>query len=190
MKKVIAVLALFLCGQASAADFETSQHNFQIESGDYSLEVREEINSQKDHIQVGYTGINKLKLEARYVDKANDAEYRVRGTYNLISTNNFYFKPRIEYRHFETSTDYWRVRTKFGAKFNYANMKFYGEFQPAWNFGGDKTNDAKMDSSEFSIGIDTKVNDKITFGPFLLYETDKNFNKTNVFLGTNLKVKF
>ena len=190
LKTIFAILAIaFLPSLASAEDFKTSQHNFKFKSGAFDGEIRQTLDSDKDHIQLGYT-INDLNIQFRHVDSANE-EKRVRATYKLFENDNFYFRPRVEFRHFQSSDDYWRIRQIIGVKHKFDNVKVYAEFQPSWNLGKQGSDDDfKMDSGQFKIGSDVKLSDKVSFGPFIQLDTDKHFNKQDMFIGTNLEIKF
>lgn len=191
MKKIISILAMSFAGFAFADDFNHVQNNMKLKVGDVKLEFRQDTNSTKDHIQVGYTGIKNFELEYRHVDDVT-VEHRSRITYTGLTNGFFYLNPRLEYRHFEGATDdYYRLRAVVGAKQKSGNITLWTEFQPSWNFGKQgEDNDSKVDSSQLKVGFDYQVNKNVEFGPFVQYDMNKDWKKSDLFLGTNLTVKF
>ena len=192
MKTLILAIALAMTTSlASAGDFDTSQHNFKFRSGNFGGEVRQEVNSPKDHIQISYFGIDNLKLDYRYVKNPKDVEQRVRGTYELFDNGVLFFKPRIEYRHFEASNNYLRLRSIIGARKVLAeDVTLWADTQTSWNFGKGQTNNSAIDSNQARIGIDYQVSRKLQLGTFIQYDTNEDWNKKGVFLGTNFSYIF
>ena len=175
---------------AFAGDFDTSQHNFKFQSGVYGGEIRQEANSPKDHTQISYFGVDNLKLDYRYVNNPLDVEQRVRGTYTLFDNGVLFFKPRVEYRHFEASNNYLRLRSIIGARKVLADdLILWVDTQTSWNFGKGQTNNSAIDSNQARIGVDYQINHKLQLGTFVQYDTDKDWNKKDVFLGTNISYK-
>lgn len=191
MKKLICYLVLVLASSAHASDFDTSQHNFKFKVGDFGAEIRQEANSPKDHVQLSYYGVNNLAIDYRYVDNPSNSENRIRGTYNLYDNGTFFIRPRVEYRIFETTKDYWRVRSIIGARVSITDkVTTWVDTQLSWNFGDGQTNNASIDSNQARIGVDYSLSNNTSVGTFVQYETDKDWNKTGVFLGTNFSIKF
>ena len=185
------VVMLLLPVSAFAEDFDTSQHNLKLRIGEYEIESRQEINSNKDHIQVGRKIGDKANVQLRYVD-TDDAEWRARVTLDVLKFGDFYAKQRVEFRHFQTAKDYWRVRPILGYNiYHTPTLKLFTEYQGSFNFGKDgEDNDFKLDSGQLKIGADYRINTFTTIGPFVQYEHDKDFNKDALFLGTTLKLEF
>lgn len=191
MKKIVAILAIFLCSQASADDFEKSQLNFRVRSGDYGLELREEINSNKDHVQISYFGVKNVEMRFRYVDNINSKEYRPQISYMLYQGNNFFLKPRLDYRYFlGNNPDYFSFRSTFGGGYTISpKYRLWSEVNPIWDFGQDKKNDFSLDKAQFRFGM-TYTNSDIKIEPFIQYETTGHFKHTDTFLGTNFTLTF
>lgn len=189
MKKLLAVLAIFLCSQASADDFERSQHNFRVRSGDYGLELREEINSNKDHIQFSYFGVKKTEMRIRYVDNIGLKEYRPQISYMLYQRNNFFLKPRLDYRHFlGNNPDYFSFRSTFGGDYIISpKYRIWSEVNPIWDFGQDKKNDFSLDKAQFRVGV-SYIDSDIKVEPFIQYETTGQLEHTDTFMGTTVTV--
>ncbi len=187
MKKILAILAISLCGFAYADDFEKSQHNFRLRSGDYGIELREEINSNKDHIQFSYFGLKNTEIRLRYVDNLGSKEYRPQISYMVYDNKTFFFKPRLDYRHFAgDNPDYFSFRTSFGSFHNLnSNYRAWTEVNPIWDFGQSKENDMTLDKAQFRLGVEYMTS-KVRVGPFIQYETNGHFDHTDTFLGTNL----
>jgi hypothetical protein len=193
MKKLIlAIMLAMTTSFVAAEDFKTSQHNFKFRSGDFGGEVRQEVNSTKDHIQITYYGVENLALDYRHVDNQDNVENRIRGTYSLYDNGTFWFKPRLEYRQFEgNSDDYWRARAIIGARHLInKDTTVWVDSQLSWNFGSGQDGNIKIDTNQARFGIDYSVNEKLLVGSFIQYETDKDWNKTGVFLGTTFSVNF
>jgi hypothetical protein len=193
MKTLILAIVLTIASSLTLAeDFETSQHNFKFRSGDVGGEVRQEINSTKDHIQVTYYGVEKLALDYRHVDNQINVENRIRGTYSLYDNGTFWFRPRLEYRQFEGNIDdYWRVRAIIGARHLInKDITVWTDTQLSWNFGSGQDGNIEIDSNQVRFGIDYSMNKKLLVGSFIQYETDKNWQNTDTFLGTKFSVNF
>jgi len=190
MKKLLYILLAF-ASSANANDFDTSQHNFKLRSGDIGGEVRQERNSAKDHYQLSYYGVDNLILDYRYVDNPNNVENRIRGTYELYDNGTIFIKPRLEYRHFNEASNYWRLRSIIGVRYNISkDITAWTDTQTSWNFGNGQENNTKIDTNQARIGIDYSVNSNTSLGTFVQYETDKDWNKTGVFFGTSVSIKF
>ena len=174
-----------------ADDFEKFQNNFRVRTGDYGLELREEINTNKDHVQISYFGIKDTEIRLRYVDNLGSKEFRPQISYFLYRSNNFFFRPRLDYRHFSgNNPDYYSLRTSFGARFKINEQyETWTEVNPIWDFGIDKKSDTQLDKAQFRVGLDYTIN-TIRIGPFIQYETDGHFNHTDTFLGATSSITF
>lgn len=180
-------MALSLCGIAVADDFEKTQYNFKVRSNDYGLELREEINSNKDHVQISYFGFNNTEIRLRYVDNIGLKEYRPQISYVVFRNENFFFRPRLDYRYFlGDSPNYYSFRTTVGARYRLnQNYHVWSEVNPIWDLGSGKSNDAVLDKAQFRLGFDYAYKD-IQVAPFLQYETTGDLHHTDTFLGTTV----
>ena len=185
MKHLLALVALFST-TAFAGDWDKSQHNFNMDGEHFGVQIRQEFNSTKDHIQLTVKPVKDLSVDFRYVE---DIEKRYRISYNFKSDSGLYFKPRLEYRDLDAGGNYFRVRPIVGFNTK-GDTSFYGYFQPTYNL--DKTGQSAFhfDATQTEIGVKQKLTDTVSFGPFIQYNTDNNWKKTDLFLGTNLTVKF
>ena len=187
----VAALTIVGVEKAFAEDYDTSQHNLKIDMGKWDFESRQTVNSDKDHIQIGRDLTEDINVQLRYTD-AEDAETRIRSTIDVLNVNGFYLKQRIEWRHFENSDDYGRIRPIIG----YSNMinpglKAYIDYQTSFNFDKEgEDNDFKIDAGQVKVGFDYRVHTFMKIGPFIQWEHDNDFDKSNVFLGTNITFEF
>ena len=185
---------LILTASASvtmAGDFDTSQHNFKIKDNKVSLEYRETLDSDKDHLQLGYDIADNVTLEYRYVDLDN-IENRFRLNSKLYVSNYLTVGSKLEYRMFQDTDNYYRLIPTFKVvSGNLFNMVGYVNFELRFNFGKqDESNDLGVDATQTKIGFDYNLTDKVIVGPFLQYETDDDLSKTDVFFGTAISVNF
>jgi len=184
-------LFLICSTSAIADDFDTSQHNFKLKQDKISLEYRETLDSDKDHLQLGYDISNNVTLEYRYVD-ADDIENRFRIKALHKWSDSLTVGSKIEYRSFQDADDHYRfipiIRLSTGSLHG---MNGYVNFEPRFNFGKQgESNDLGVDATQTKVGFDYNLTDTLTVGPFLQYETDGNFDKTDVFFGTAVSVNF
>jgi hypothetical protein len=189
MKKLILFLA-FAAGISTvsfAEDFEKTQLNFRVRSGDYGLEIREEIRAEKDHIQLSYFGIKATEIRLRYVDSIDAKEWRPQISHFVYQSDRFFFRPRLDYRYFlGENPDYFSFRTSFGTRFDINNQyNVWTEVNPIWDFGQGKPNDTNLDKIQFRLGVERQF-EKLRFSPFIQHETDGNLDHTTTFLGTTL----
>lgn len=185
MKKLLAIFAM-VCSTAYADDWERSQHNFTADGEHFGVQIRQEFNSTKDHIQLTIKPAKNLSVDFRYVE---DIEKRYRLSYNFKDDSGVYFKPRLEYRDLDAGGNYSRFRPIVGFNTK-GDTSLYGYFFPTYNLDKDGQSAFHFDSTQFEIGINQRVADHVTIGPFIQYSTDNNWNKTDLFFGTNLIVKF
>jgi hypothetical protein len=192
VKKVLLALAFIsITSQSHSEDFEKVQNNFRVRTGDYGLEIREEINSNKDHLQLSYFGIKDAEIRLRYVDNLTAKEWRPQISYFVYRGDNFFIRPRLDYRHFiGNNSDYFSFRSSIGAKFKLnQNYELWSEVNPIWDFGIDKTSDLQLDKAQFRVGFDYFIQN-LRIGPFIQYETTGNFVHTDTFLGTTVLLTY
>jgi|TARA_R110000787_G_scaffold7157_3_gene24636 hypothetical protein len=181
MKYLLLVVIVAFSFSSAAADFETSQHNFDFEMNQVSLQVRQMTEQRKDHIQVGYK-LKDVKIEYRYVD-AKDTEQRFRATYSLFGNKNLSIKPRLEYRLFNDKDSVFRLRNKVVLKHSVKDFVLWIELQP-----GLTLNDMSIDT-QTRTGFNYKMNKNVSFGPFFQLNTN-NLDRKSSWIGTNFLIKF
>ena len=186
IKSVILFMTALFTSTVHAGDYEKSQHNTRIRFNDtYTIEVRQEVHSKKDHYQLMYTGIKDFEMRYRYVDNPDATEHRPQISYLGWDNGTFFLRPRLDFRYFEGErNDYFSFRTGMGVSKRIENFRVYGDFIPIWNLGQGQVNDTKMDSAQFRIGVEHRPSKNWSYSPFLQYETNRDFEKTEVFLGT------
>lgn len=189
MKKLLAIIATAIAMPAFAGDFNTGEFNVKLQMDKVGVEVRETVNSDADHIELSYAPIDGATVAYRYVDTA-DKEHRLIAGYEF-GFGILAFEPTVEYRNFNAGADHYRVIPAIKAKHETGAFTIYAAFEPKFEFNkAGSTDDAKMDESESKIGFDYKFSNNVSFGPYIQYETDGDWNKTNTLIGTNLKVTF
>jgi len=182
LKYIITLLTIV--STVAASDFAVSQHNFKLSSGDFGMEVREMLNTRKDHIQFGYNGIADLSLEYRYAD-AEQTENRLRATYELYTWQWVTLSPRLEYRLFEDDGMKVRFRQIIDIEVPvHDKVTLWAELQPGLTF-----NKLRIDT-QTRIGAYYKIKPNVLIGPFLQMNTNKNFDRESSWLGTNLVIDF
>ena len=195
---LFATLFLVACGsqEADAADdnWNTSEHNYNINGDKWGLEVRTMGNDDYDHVEGSYKLTDSLTAAVRYAEDGTDTEIRPKLTHSVFSAGPISLKHRIEYRYFEgVKDDNWRYRGIVKAKLGNAWLQFV----PRWEFGAGKTGDMKIDDIKWQAGydwtLDADENSSVVFTPYVEYLTageDGDWAKEHMILGTRLAVKF
>lgn len=201
MKLLITLFAsLFLvaCGaQDAEADdnWNTSEHNFNINGNKWGLEIRAIGNDDYDHVEGSLKLTDSLTAAVRYAEDGETTEIRPKLTHSLLSVGPVGLKHRIEYRYFEgnTTDDSWRYRII--AKMDVGPI--WVKAQPRWTLGGDQKTDAKIDDIKYEAGYDWTLSSTETtsavFTPYIQYQTsgdEGDYAKEHMILGTRLQVKF
>jgi len=187
---------LFLIGTAQAEDanWNTSEHNYNINGDKWGLEVRTMGNDDYDHVEGSYKLTDSIELGLRYAEDGTDTEIRPKLTHSVFSAGPISLKHRIEYRYHEgVADDNWRYRGIVKAKLGNAWLAFV----PRWEFGAGKTGDAKIDDIKWQAGydwtLDADENSSVVFTPYVEYlqeGEEADWVKTHMILGTRLSVKF
>lgn len=187
IKKCTTILALlFAANAASAGDFDSNQINLKVTNNDYGVEVRTHTNSDRDHIQLERY-IDDYTIGYRYDESDTTTEHRLKLDYKAYNSDMFYVTPRLEYRHFEGDADnYTRLRSAFGFKYENA----YVEVTPMLHFGEGKTDDFKIDEYQSKIGYIFNLASNTSLNAYIQRDADNDFNKTNMFFGTKLDIRF
>jgi hypothetical protein len=195
MKKVVAILTAALFGVAFNANaddnWNTSEHNYQLNSDVWGLEVRAKGNDDYDHVEGSYKLSDTLTAAVRYAEDGDSTEIRPKLTQKLFNSGPVALAHRIEYRYFEgnTTDDYWRYRGILKLSAGSVWLKL----EPRWTFGGSEKTDAKIDDVKWQTGYDVALADNVQFTPFIEYKTSGEVNKwkkDHMILGTSLAVKF
>ena len=201
MKLLITLFAsLFLvaCGaQDAEADdnWNTSEHNYNINGDKWGLEIRAIGNDDYDHVEGSLKLTDSLTAAVRYAEDGETTEIRPKLTHSLLNIGPVGLKHRIEYRYFEgaETDDFWRYRGI--AKVALGNM--WGKVEPRWTLGGNNTNDMKIDDIKWQAGYDWTLSSTETssavFTPYVEYlqgGDQADWAKTHMILGTRLQVKF
>jgi len=195
---LFATLFLVACGaQDAEADdnWNTSEHNFNINGDKWGLEIRAIGNDDYDHVEGSLKLTDKLTAAVRYAEDGETTEIRPKLTHSLLSVGPVGLKHRIEYRYFEgdATDDSWRYRII--AKMDVGPI--WVKAQPRWEFGAGKTGDMKIDDIKWQAGydwtLDADENSSVVFTPYVEYLTageDGDWAKEHMILGTRLAVKF
>lgn len=185
-----ALIGVTLTSASASDDFDTFQLDTQVSVGDFSAEYRKVINSDYDHVEVGYTPIDRLTVSFRYAETGGDTEYRGRVTYTLVENfHGFYVKPRVEYRGFERAQDYFRFRPIIGYQTAVSeNTKVYAEFTPQFCFGGGQKG-FNFCQTKTELGVKVGVLDRLDIVPFVRLDTDDKFNRNNFIGGTKIAIR-
>lgn len=182
MRMILGTILIMATTSAFAGDWDKSQHNFTLKGDQFDIQVRNETSSDKDHMQLSYKPYDGVKLDYRYTDD----EQRYRAGLS-VGEGSFKMTARLEYRDMKSGEDYARLRTVF----NYSDASgVWGEFTPTFNLNKDGQSIGQFDGTQTKIGYEFKITESAKFGPFVQYETDSDWNKTSVFLGTGLTARF
>ena len=195
---LFATMFLVACGteEADADDnWNTSEHNYNINGNKWGLEIRAVGNDDYDHVEGSLKLTDSLTAAVRYAEDGETTEIRPKLTHSLLSVGPVGLKHRIEYRYFEgnTTDDSWRYRII--AKMDVGPI--WVKAQPRWTLGGDQKTDAKIDNIKYEAGYDWTLSSTETtsavFTPYIQYQTsgdEGDWAKEHMILGTRLQVKF
>jgi len=195
---LFATMFLVACGaqEADADDnWNTSEHNYNVNGDKWGLEIRAVGNDDYDHVEGSLKLTDSLTAAVRYAEDGETTEIRPKLTHSLLSVGPVGLKHRIEYRYFEgnTTDDSWRYRII--AKMDVGPI--WVKAQPRWTLGGDQKTDAKIDNIKYEAGYDWTLSSTETtsavFTPYIQYQTsgdEGDYAKEHMILGTRLQVKF
>lgn len=198
MKHVLAMamVAIFM-GVANAAElkeFEKTQYNVTLAKGDSEVTYRHETSGDKAFLQYGHKLNSDFKLQMRYVTKnSENIEVRPRLTYSGVEViDGVKIGARYEQRMFTNKSDYGLFWVQFKAATKTPVGKLTFMHAPKLFVGKDGESNGTISSSQTDIGL-VVYNDKATgvkVEPFIEYNTDGDYEGTEVFAGVNLKVNF
>lgn len=195
---LFATMFLVACGtqEADADDnWNTSEHNYNVNGDKWGLEIRAVGNDDYDHVEGSLKLTDSLTAAVRYAEDGETTEIRPKLTHSLLSVGPVGLKHRIEYRYFEgnTTDDSWRYRII--AKMDVGPI--WVKAEPRWTLGGDQKTDAKIDDIKYEAGYDWTLSSTETtsavFTPYIQYQTsgdEGDYAKEHMILGTRLQVKF
>ena len=94
--KLFASLAALMFGASLAIaeedlNWNTSQHNFQLQSNDWSLEIRTVLDDDYDHMEVSKVLSNGLIASLRYAEDGTSTEIRPKLTQKLFANDTWFF---------------------------------------------------------------------------------------------------
>lgn len=200
--KILASLAAGLLFGASLAvadsddlNWNKSEHNVKIKSGDWGFEVRTYLDDDYDHMEVTKKLANGLTAALRYAEDGSTTEIRPKLTHKIWNNDTWSLGQRIEYRNFEgDSDDHWRYRAIIGLKQGDVWLKL----QPRWTLGGDNVkDDGDIDNVKWQAGynwtLSSSETSSVVLSPYVEYQTegsDGDWKKKHMILGTSLSVKF
>lgn len=192
-KLVTTLVAGLLFATPTFALDDYTQHNFKLKKDNLSLTYRDHDNLDKWMTQIDYK-LAGFGYAYRYQESKGNVEHRLRmNTPSLIKLGNFKVTPRIEYRMFdkEGKDDYGNVWLRIQYKHNITeNLSGYIKIQPKFSFGYNKFDDGRFYEAQNNIGFDYKLPNGVTIGIFGEKNYDEHLERKDLFLGTNVSVKF
>jgi len=167
------------------------ENNWILESGDFTGEVRTNINADYYHLDLEYrTSVEGLSVGYRFAEAGKLDEHRFDILYTYEITDWLYVRPSIEYRVFNGRgpQNKFRVRPQVGLVApTWNKLTAYAEFTPMWEFGsGVKGMD--FSRTKTVVGVDYQLSENISIGPFFEYDTFGNWDTDVMYFGTNFKV--
>jgi|TARA_B100001094_G_scaffold55779_1_gene51269 hypothetical protein len=220
MKLFITLLAtLFLftaCKEkpAEAADsnWTKSEHNYNVQNGDYGLNIRTYYRSDYMHVEPSYTLGKKwygMTAAVRIAEEDGAREYRPKLTHQIInwspgdttnedgtiskSNTEFWVGHRVEFRNYENEStdDYWRYRIIGKVAIGLGDkLSVWGQVQPRWTFGQGQEEDTKIEDIRNQVGIKINLDNNMTFSPYVEIIADKDMKQQSAMVGTALSFKF
>ena len=166
------------------------ENNFTVDGTHWGLGGRLYMNYGTSHVILRYNFDGSWSSQYRYVTKngGDVIEHWFRLQHKDIKLWAFFWNSRIEYRILESTNDVLRFRPQTGFKFNVLDMvKPYYIIEPHWEYDFSKSKGFFKGVQHF-IGFDIVLNKNVSLGPFIEIDTDYNWQKQLVFLGTELQV--
>jgi hypothetical protein len=220
MKLFITLLAtLFLftaCkekpAEAASTNWKKSEHNYNIQHGNFGLELRNQMRSDYQHIEPSYNLGKKwygITAAFRIAEEDGAREYRPKLDHQIInwspedvtnedgtiskSNTQIWVGHRIEFRNYEneSTNDYWRYRAMAQVDVGLTErFSVWGRIEPRWTFGQGQEDDTKIDDIRNQIGIKINLDDNISFSPYVEVIADKDMKRESTYLATALSIKF
>lgn len=198
--------------QAASSDWEQTEHNWNVQWGDLGLNIRNQFESDYDHVELSYSrdnAITPLTFAFRIAEEDGAREYRPIITQGFIDREilagriGLSLGHRIEFRHNVTDgvDSNWRYRTisKISLKLledeeGTARASLWAKVQPRWEFGEGKPDDFwEIADVKNQVGLNLKIGDGVNFSPYVEYLMDginKDFERKEVLVGTALTFKY
>ena len=212
MLSLALVGALVSCSEQEAAaadakDWKKSEHNWNINWEQFNLNIRNNYRSDYDHVELGMKMGEPFTLSLRTVEEDGAREYRPKIKYDMFSWDgadeegnkgpiSLSLGHQLEYRYYEAdgSDRNWRYRTITKLSFNVSDdINAWVKVQPRWEFGQGKEDDIKIDNVKNQVGVKINLDDNVSFSPYVEYHMDsqdKDFERTEMFIGTALSFKY
>ena len=176
---------------ANAKDWSNRvENNFTVDGKHWGIGGRSYMNYGTSHVILRYKFDGRWASQYRYVtNKGGDTiEHWFRLQHKDIKLWAFFWDSRIEYRIKESRDDAFRFRPQTGFKFNvHRRAKAYYIIEPHWEYDFGKSKGYYKFAQNF-IGFDMMLNKNVSLGPFIEIDTNDNWEKELVFLGTQLEV--
>ncbi len=166
------------------------ENNFTVDGKHWGLGGRSYMNYCKSHVILRYKFNDSWTSQYRYVTSKGGytIEHWFRLKHKDISLGAFFWNSRIEYRIKESTDDVFRIRPQTGFKFNALEMiKAYYIAEPHWEYNFNKGKGYFKFAQHF-IGFDIRLNENVSLGPFIEIDTNDNWERELVFLGSQLEV--
>lgn len=190
MRSIIISLVM-LCSStfAHAEDFDHTETNTFIKSGDFTFGTRQNIGLDVQQYILRYDFADTpYRVEYRNVQKGDRQEHWLRAQIKQFSSNGFWYNHRFEHRIREQKDDVLRYRPQFGYNYKVGKFKPFITFEPQFNYNYN-TKDAGYSHMQTFTGVEYKVNDKFTVVPYLEVDFDKSFDKDTAFFIVDFKFK-
>jgi len=192
---------------ADAKDWKKSEHNWNIKWKEFHLGIRNQYRSDYDHVEIGAKIGGPFTLAVRAVEEDGVREYRPKIKHDVFSWDgadeegnkgpvSLSLGHQLEYRYYEAdgSDRNWRYRTITKLALNVTDdVSAWVKVQPRWEFGQGKEDDIKIDNVKNQVGVKINLDDNVSFSPYVEYHMDsqdKDFERTEMFIGTALTFKY
>jgi opacity protein-like surface antigen len=188
-----AVCFALSAASASAGDFDKIENNIRLETAGFGLSTKLDINDPSREFGVDYT-TNGVTVGYTRAEGATDAADESR--FIVAYTQSFgpvYAGVRAEWRDLAANgDDHLRIIPTVGVKHDVPNTKvaLFADVSPKFLAYKNGVGVEEISETDWRIGAKYAVTDSVSAGPFLQYVTDKDWNKTDTFIGTAVTVKF
>ena len=178
---------------ASAGDFDKIENNIRLETAGFGFSTKLDINYPSREFGIDYT-TNGVTVGYTRAEGATDAADENR--YIVAYTQSFgpvYAGIRAEWRDLAANADdHLRIIPTVGVKHDVPNTKvaLFADVSPKFLAFKNGVGVEEISETDWRIGANYAVTDSVSAGPFLQYVTDKDWNKTDNFIGTAVTVKF
>ena len=167
------------------------ENNFAVDGEHWGLGGRSYMNYGTSHVILRYKFDDSWASQYRYVTKKDGGtiEHWFRLQHKDFKWKAFFWNSRIEYRIKESTNDVFRIRPQTGFKFNVLEkVKAYYIAEPHWEYDFGKRRGYFKFAQHF-LGFNIALDKNVSLGPFIEIDTNDNWKKELVFLGTLFEVK-